>query len=397
MRFASAVTTATAPRAALEELEAALRPGLGGAAPDLAFLFVTPHHRAAYGALLEQVHARLAPRALVGCTAAGVIGGGREVEGRPAISLTVAALPDVAVHTFHVDGDDLPDQDAGPAAWVARLGVPPAGEGGRAGGASFVVLVDPASLDPHGLLEGLDYAWPGSVKTGGLASGRREDPLFLDGRQVASGAVGVALAGDVALDAVVAQGCRPIGEPMTVTRCRMNLLEAVDDRPPLEVLGELYETLEEGDRELVQRALHLGIASTALGPADGPRDFLVRNVVGADPERGALAVGALLRKGQTVRFHVRDAATAAEDVTGLLGRYRPATPPAGALLFSCTGRGRGLYGRPDHDADAFRAAVGPVPLGGFFCGGEIGPISGATHLHGYTSVFGVVRPASRAP
>lgn len=389
MQFASAATTTTAPHAALDELEQAVRQGLGaGAAVDLLLLFVTPHHRAHYAELVSQLHTRLRPRVLLGCAAAGVIGGGREVETRPAISITAGVLPDVALHPFHVEGEDLPDQDAGPGEWAARLGIPTS----ATSLAGFILLSDPSSMDPRALLEGLDFTWPGSLKVGGLASGRRDDPLFLDRRLVPSGTVGVALGGAVALDAVVAQGCRPIGEPMTVTKCRMNLLEAVDGRPPLEVLGELYEELAESDRELVQRALHIGVAATALGSPDAPRDWLVRNVVGADPERGAVAVGTLLRQGQTVRFHVRDAATAAEDVTGLLSAYAPATPPAGALLFSCTGRGRGLFGKPDHDAGAFKGRLGEVPLGGFFCAGEIGPIGGETHLHGYTSSFAIFRP-----
>ena len=127
-----------------------------------------------------------------------------------------------------------------------------------------------------------------------------------------------------------------------------------------------------------------------------PGDFLIRNVLGADPQSGALAIGERLRRGQTVQFHVRDARTSAEDLDSLLGRF--ASTPAsadlrGALLFSCLGRGVNLYGRPDHDTDLFRVHLGALPLGGFFCNGQIGPVSGATHLHGFTSSFGLFRPA----
>ncbi len=403
MRWASALVQELELRPALDAAEQALRAKLGDARPDLLVVFASPHLRAHFERLPEALHERFAPGALVGCVGAGVIGGGEEVEQRPALSITAAVLPRVEVRTFHVDAGDLPDLDAGPGGWRELAGVQPVPT------PHFVLLADGWSFDPRDLLQGLDFAFPASVKIGGLASGRRGDPLFLDRRVVAQGAVGVALQGDVAVDAVVAQGCRPIGPALTVTRCKDHVLEEVlpaedrgespgwvDPRKPLEVLSELYETLPPEDQELLQHSLHIGVASTTLQEPTNRGDYLIRNVMGADPERGAVAVGALLRPGQTVRFHLRDASTADQDLRGMLDGYRgrgPATPPAGALLFSCTGRGRHLFGAPNHDSAAFRRALGDVPLGGFFCGGEIGPVGDATHLHGYTSSFGIFRPA----
>jgi small ligand-binding sensory domain FIST len=367
------------------------RPDEGDRRPllDLALLFVSPHHRGGYEDVLTRVHDRLGPRTLLGCTAAGVIGGGQEVEQRPAIALVGASLPGVALRTFHVEDEDLPTPDAGPAAWIGAAPSPTP---------NLIVLADPSTMDPRELLQGIDFAYPGSVTVGGLASGRRADPLFLDRGLVTGGAVGVALQGDIVVDTVVAQGCRAIGEAMTVTRCHHNIIEAVDDKPPLEVLGELFEELPERDKELLQTSLHIGVASTGLLGEDRPHDWLIRNVIGADPQRGALAVGALLRPGQRVRFHLRDAQAAGDDLESLLGRYAsspPGTAPRGALLFSCTGRGRTLYGRGNHDSDALGRHLGAtLPVGGFFCGGEIGPIGGATHLHGYTSAFAIFREAS---
>lgn len=405
MRWASAVVQELELRPALDGVERALRAALGDARPDLLVVFASPHLRPHFGELPEALHQRFAPQALVGCVGAGVIGGGQEVEQRPALSVTAAVLPRVEVRTFHVDAGDLPDLDAGPGGWRELTGVQPVPA------PHFVLLADGWSFDPRDLLQGLDFAFPASVKIGGLASGRRGDPLFVDRRAVPRGAVGVALQGDVAVDAVVAQGCRAIGPTLTVTRCNEHVLEEVvpaadadgeplsggwqDGRKPLELLSELYEALPAEDQELLQHALHLGVASTTLQGPTGRGDYLIRNVMGADPERGALAVGALLRPGQTVRFHLRDAAAADADLRGLLDGYRgrgPATPPAGALLFSCTGRGRHLFGAANHDSTAFRRALGAVPLGGFFCGGEIGPVGDATHLHGYTSSFGIFRP-----
>lgn len=388
MRWASALVQELELRPALDAVERALRPRLGDARPDLVVVFASPHLRPLFERLPGELHERLSPRALVGCVGAGVIGDGQEVEQRPALSVTAAVLPRVELRTFHVGAGDLPDLDRGPGRWRDLVGVAPAPA------PHFVLLCDGASFDPRDLLQGLDFAYPGGVTIGGLASGRRGDPLFVDRGLVAQGAVGLALQGDVVVDAVVAQGCRGVGAPMTVTRCRDHVLEEVDGRPPLEVLAELYDALPPEDQELLQHALHLGIASTSLTEPTGRGDYLIRNVVGADPERGVLAVGALLRPGQTVRFFLRDAAAADEDLREHLDAYRgrrPA-PPAGALLFSCTGRGRHLFGAANHDSAALRRALGDVPLGGFFCGGEIGPVGDATHLHGYTSAFGLFRP-----
>jgi small ligand-binding sensory domain FIST len=394
MRWASALSQAGELSPALDQVERALRGRLGDATPDLVVVFASPHLRSSFGRLPTELLARLGPKVVVGCVGAGVIGDGQEVEQRPALAVTAAVLPRVELRAFAVEAPDLPDLDRGPGGWHELTGDPPAPP------PHFVLLADGWSFDPRALLEGLDFAYPQGVKIGGLASGRRGDPLFLCGEGggpglVASGAVGVALAGDVTVDAVVAQGCRPIGEPLTVTRCHDHVLEEVDGRPPLEVLSEIYEALAPGDQELLQHSLHLGIASTALSEPTGRGDFLIRNVMGADPERGVIAVGALLRPGQTVRFYLRDASAAEEDLTDHLVAYRDrarASAPAGALLFSCTGRGRHLFGEPNHDSAAFRRALGDVPLGGFFCGGEIGPVGDATHLHGYTSSFGIFRP-----
>lgn len=388
MQWASALVQEVELRPAVEAAEKALRARLGDARPDLLLVFASAHLRPLFSRLPEELALRLQPRSLIGCVGAGVIGEGREVEQRPALSVIAAVLPGVELRPFHVEAEDLPDLDHGPAGWQELVGVPPAPA------PQFILLADGASFDPRSLLEGLDFAYPGSVTIGGLASGRRGDPLFFGRGLVASGAVGVALQGNIAVDTVVAQGCRPIGEALTVTRCKDHVLEEVDGRPPLEVLSELYEGLSPADQELLQHSLHIGVASTALSEP-GKGDFLIRNVMGADPERGVLAVGALLRRGQTVRFHLRDAAAADEDLQGLLAGYRDRPreqAPAGALLFSCTGRGRHLFGAPNHDSDAFRKALGDVPLGGFFCGGEIGPVGDATHLHGYTSSFGIFRP-----
>jgi small ligand-binding sensory domain FIST len=285
----------------------------------------------------------------------------------------------------------LPDLDGPPEAWERLVGVRPHDE------PQFVLLADPFSGHPQALLAGLDYAFPSSPKIGGLASGAASpgmNALFLDDGVFSEGTVGVAMSGDVAIDTVVAQGCHPIGELMRVTGCRGNLLYELDGRPAFEVLRELFATLDERDRRLASMALFVGVLMDEFSNEPQVGDFLIRNLIGVDPSRGAVAIGESLQDGMRLRFHVRDAQTSAQDLHTMLGSYEktPSGPVSGALLFSCLGRGEGLYGRPNFDTGVFREYLGDVPVGGFFCNGEIGPVSGSTFLHGYTSSFGLFRP-----
>jgi small ligand-binding sensory domain FIST len=216
--------------------------------------------------------------------------------------------------------------------------------------------------------------------------------LWLDGAAFARGAVGVALSGAIAVDTLVAQGCRPVGRPMLINRGRRNLVLELDGRSPVAVLRELYESLTGRDRELFQHSLFIGLEMRGEQVEFQPGELLVRNLLGVDPEQGTLAIAAPARPWQVVQFLLRDARTAAEDLGALLDRYRAGrAQPRGALLFSCLGRGMHLYGRADHDTDLFRERLGPIPLGGFFCNGEIGPVGGTTFVHGYTSSFGLFR------
>ena len=214
--------------------------------------------------------------------------------------------------------------------------------------------------------------------------------------------IGAVLSGDIEVDSVVAQGCRPIGEPLLITACDGNVPLELDEEPPLKVLERVYDTIPPRDQELVKSSLFLGVVMDSTLSNYNRGDFLIRNIVGADPEKGILAVGTDLREGQTVQFHLRDAQTSAEDLDLMLASYAAGlkgSPPggdeggaAGSLLFSCLGRGGYLYGTPDHDTLAFQKKLGNIPVGGFFCNGEVGPVKNSTYLHGYTSCFGIFRP-----
>jgi small ligand-binding sensory domain FIST len=224
--------------------------------------------------------------------------------------------------------------------------------------------------------------------------------MVLGGEVHRGGAVGVAFSGDLAVETIIAQGCRPIGKPMLVTSCRGCILQELDQRKPLQVLGELYDAAGPRDRKLMHSSLFVGLDMREERVEYDPGELLVRNILGADEEGGTLAIGAGLRPLQVVQFVLRDASTAEEELRRLLGDHRRAlggARPAGALFFFCMGRGAGLFGRPDHDTGLLEAELGPVPLGGFFCNGEIGPVSGRTFLHGYTSAFALFYPVAAAP
>ena len=377
--------------AALDECVASISAQFDATAVDFVAVFTSRHDPQA-NSLAAALSERFPNAVVIGCSGSGVIGLGREEEEASALSLTAGVMPGVALSTFHVRRDELPSPDAPPDAWHALLGVPPDV------GPDFIVLAEPFTMDGDALLAGLDYAYPGAVKVGGLASGGGRfstHSLVLNGAMHREGAVGVALSGNVVIDSVVAQGCRPIGSPMHVTDAEQNMIEALDGMPPMECLQNIYTAASPRDQGLMRHNLFMGIAMDPLALSDAADGFLIRNVLGINQETGALAVGALVREGQLVQFHVRDAQTSGEDLQHSLASYLDAAgerTAAGALMFSCTGRGLYLYGKPDHDTDIFRDVVGGLPLGGFFCNGEIGPVAGTTYLHGYTSSFALFRP-----
>ncbi len=392
MKWSSAVSEKFSLAEAVEECGRQLHDGLDGMEPDLIIAFVSSHHAVEYDILPQLVRENLADSLLIGCSGGGIIGAGREVEQRPGFALTAAVLPDVQLKPFRIGEDALPDGDAPPDQWEAMVGVK------NEAGPQFVLLADPFSTRGEQLLMGLDYGFPDAVKIGGLASGANQpggNSLYLGETTYDSGAVGLALSGNIAVDSVVAQGCRPIGEPMQVTSCRRNFLLGLDGRTPFEVLKEVFQGLDERDRELTQNSLFVGVVMDPFNDSPQLGDFLIRNIVGIDAQKGVISVGEMLKEGQTVQFHLRDSQTSSQDLGAMLEKYVSGHKPqanSGALLFQCLGRGAFLYGRADHDTDMFREKVGAVPLTGFFCNGEIGPVGGSTFLHGYTSSFGIFKP-----
>lgn len=392
MQWITALSEAKTLDRAVEETVAAVQQSLGQEKPDLCLVFVSNTFLSEYDTLATKLQTALGPRVLLGCSGGGIIGDGREIERHPALSITAAVLPDVTLTPFRIADSLLPDLDASPRVWHTMVGTSPVEQ------SHFIVFADPYSIRTENLLMGLDYAYPKSVKVGGLASGATqpgENALFFNTVCYRTGAIGLALSGNITLDALVAQGCRPIGKTYRVTKCDRNILMELDGQPPLHILRDLYTTLDTRDQYLLQHALFLGLVMDPLKSHFTQGDFLIRNIVGLDAEKGILAVGALLREGQLVQFHLRDAQTSTEDLEHVLAAYQTRTghdQVAGALLFSCLGRGEYLYGTPSHDTQLFQRKWNGVPMGGFFCNGEIGPVGGTTYLHGYTSCFALFRP-----
>lgn len=373
--------------AARAALDAALAP-LGGRPADLVFLFVSPQHEDEQRAIIDVATERVEGATVLGCSAGGVIGAHREIEDAPAVVAWAASLPGIGVQPFRltfqreddhaiIEGlEDLPSPADEPV---------------------MVMLADPFSFPADVLLDHLNDTHAGIPIVGGMASGGLEagrNSLYFNDEILRDGAVGAILTGG-GMTTVVSQGCRPVGRTYAVTRAERNVLFEMGGAPAMTRIEELYAESTDRDQLLIRRGLHVGSAITETKPELGRGDFLVRNVVGVDQDTGAIAISDVVEVGRTVQFQVRDAESAREDLRVVLERERSARPSdvAGALLFSCNGRGSALFGQPDHDVNAVRRAFGDVPVAGFFAAGEIGPVAGRNFLHGFTASILLFRGA----
>lgn len=399
MKWVTSLSTKISLEAAVQDLANQVLATLGDRSLDLGFLFVSTAFASDYPRLLPLLAEYLPIKKLIGCSGGGIIGGAREFEDKPAITLLVGHLPDSACHIFHLDDDQLPDLDSPPDRWEKITGVDPAVD------PNFVLVGDPFSFPINDLIQGLDFAYPSSVKVGGLASsgGMGANALFCFYEEnkyklYRTGLLGVALWGDVTIDPVVAQGCRPIGKIFQVSECERNLILGLEGKPPLSLLQDTVSELSQSDRELAQHSLFIGVVMNEFKSDPSQGDFLIRNIIGVDPRSGAIAVGDRMRPGQRIQLHLRDSKASAEDLQTALNNYSnqlsleaPNATPAAALMFSCMGRGERLYNKPNFDSQLLQQHIGLIPFSGFFCSGEIGPVGGTTFLHGYTSVFGILR------
>ncbi len=379
MRFASAGNQVHNTRHAVGEAVASIEKQLGGTTPDLVFVFASPHHTMDPGVgrlLFDAVKSRV----LIGCTAESVAANGHEYENGPSIAVWAASLPGCGVDAFHIAFERTQDG-------LLATGAPSSDVVAPESRAAFL-LGDPFSCSVDSLLAHFSTEFPGLPVLGGMASGASapgENRLFLNDGEYDHGSVGVVIGGPVAIRSVVSQGCRPIGKPFVVTRANRNMLVELGGRPALEQLNTLYRDSLPTDQQLIQRGVHVGLAMSEYKESFNRGDFLIANVIGADRESGALALGNLIRTGQTMQFHVRDASTADEDLRSLLASSLEAGPAAGGLLFSCNGRGTRMFSAPHHDANAIQDVAGSIPLAGFFAQGELGPVAGQNYIHGFTA------------
>jgi small ligand-binding sensory domain FIST len=362
--------------------------GLGGAPADLAVVFASGSHLVAPEAMLEGIHAVLSPESLVGCGAGGVLGSGRELESGTALVVWAAAFGDGGAATaFHATLTEdesehrlvgIPDLDAS---------------------SGMLMLSDPYSFPTDAVLESLAEHAPTVPVLGGLASGRTsadEGALFFGDSVVDSGAVGVSLEG-VEMLPCVSQGAAPLGREVTITASEGNVIHELAGRPALQTVEQIISELSPRERGLVAGGLLIGVVIDGGKPEYEQGDFLVRGVLGADSQSGALVVGTQVAPGQVVRLHARDARSADEDLHQALKLRVEALAgerPAGALVFSCNGRGSAMFGIADHDVEAIERELRGAPAAGFFAAGEIGPVGGRSFLHGFTATLAVFPRAS---
>jgi small ligand-binding sensory domain FIST len=343
----------------------------------IAFLFVSPDYEDSLKDIVElvQIHARCP--VVVGCSAGGFVGIGREEEEAQGFSMLVLRLPHAEVCTL-----ELPRASEG-GGWDR------AKRWNQDGCTGWIVLGNPVPVDENWMTGWNDVI--GNTPTyGGLASGsfRAEELFIFNGKSVSrEAAIAIGFRGGVKLSGIVSQGCRPIGEPLTITKADNNLIHQLASRNAYDQLQAAFQSLPEMLRERAQGNILVGLAMTEYVEDFHTGDFLVRSILGGDPTNGILAVGAMPRVGQTLQFQLRDREAAHEELRDMLAELAEelGRNPFGALLFACAGRGKNLFGTPHHDAAQFEDAFGQVPLAGYFCNGEIGSVGSKAYLHGFTA------------
>ena len=360
----------------------------GAATPDLGLVFIDSRFAEHYGDVLARLRKATGVQNLVGASGEAVIGPGVEAQIEPAVSFLGVSLPGLEATTIPMP---------------ANTPIEPALERVAAAGArAWLIFADPFSVDSESLVKAIEARVSDQPLLGGLASShdmRGGAAVFAGGKVQAGGTVLVGLKGDFNLHSIVAQGAEPIGQPWTVTACEGNVVRELGSRPALEVLQDTLASLDAETRARAQRNLLVGLAMDEYRHQHGRGDFLIRNIMGGDRESGAISVNAVPRVGQTFQFQFRDAGAADDDLRAhlqiLKQRLLPGETVVGAVLCACNGRGQGLFGLPNHDAQALADALGPVPTAGMFASGEIGPVAGTTFLHGFTASIALMTARAR--
>ena len=351
---------------------------------SLGLVFMTPRFFPYAKQVLEilRVHAHIP--LLAGCSSTGLIVGESEIEDGAGVALALYALPGGKLEGVYFNQPQV-EESNGAGFWRMETGVEPERTNG------WLAFIDPFHLDAESWLRGWNEAYAPLPVFGGLASGVFNDQttqVYLNGDAYEEGGVAISVGGNVKLTGVISQGCTPIGETWTLTRVEQNLIHQIGNRPAYAVLADTVNKMSAEEQRKVRGNLFIGLVVNEYAEDFHRGDFLVRNLLGGDPNSGVLAVGAMPRAGQTMQFQRRDARAASEDMSELLGRAHDKLASAtiyGGCLCCCNGRGKHLFGRPNHDAQLVQQRFGGIGLAGFFCNGEIGPVADKNFLHGYTA------------
>ncbi len=378
-RFLSTLSARPSPAEAVRDLCAQVDVA---APPDLALVFFSAQFVPRAEELQRLLREAFAPALLAGVSAESVLATGREVERAPAVSLMLAWLPGVSLLARRYHSEDWNRmvstrqalEEALPVYQETRL---------------LLLFGDPFSTPMSGLLDALNEYYPGLPAAGGMASAAAMpggNRLLCNGETAARGLVALAFSGDVRVDTLLSQGCRPVGEPLRVTLAHRNVILRLENQPAAAQLQEVIEALPEETRRRLGQGLFIGRATNPQRETFGRGDFVIRPIIGLDQRSGAIALGDFVRSGDVVQFFLRDAETAREDLELLLLPHSFRPPPAGALLFPCNGRGTRLYDHPDGDIRILHDYLGAdLPVGGFFGAGEIGAADDKNFLHGHAA------------
>lgn len=368
----------------LQQWAESLRAQLAAPQVSLGLVFMSPRFFPYSKQILEilRVHARIP--LLAGCSGQSLIVGGEEIEDNAGLSLALYSLPGADLKAFHFSQEQIEEAN-GPGYWRLETGIEPEQTNG------WLAFLDPFHVDSEAWIQSWNEAYAPLPVLGGLASGVFQDQttqVYLNGDVFEEGGITISIGGDVKLAGVISQGCTPIGETWTLTKVERNFIQEIGNRRAHDVLAETFNNLSPEDKRKAQGNLFIGLVINEYLEDFHRGDFLVRPLIGADPNSGVVAVGAMPRPGQTIQFQRRDATAATEDMDELLERAKKQIGEAkiyGGCLCSCNGRGRGLFGAPNHDAHMVQERFGPLGIAGFFCNGEIGPIGEKNFVHGFTA------------
>jgi small ligand-binding sensory domain FIST len=355
-----------------------------GCNPSLALVFVSSDYRPHLEDFLELLQLHCHAALLLGGSAWGLVGSGMEAESSTGFSLLLLSLPNTRLSPVTFNEQQADDYTS--AQWRNHAGE-------AADSEAWLFLGNPVKMGAELWLKNWSAAFPGVRVLGGLLSGGEQDEeiFAFHNRQPVEAGLVLGLKGGFKLHLILGQGCRPIGEPHAITGAEENVLTSIGSMPAYERLSESIEGLSKEERRTVGRNLFAGFAADEYRDDFQTGDFLIRNVLGTDPESGTVELAAYPRVGQTFQFQLRDPASAHEELEHQIElKAREGIRPVACAAFVCRGRGENLFGRPNHDVEAIGRRFGPLPTTGLFCNGEVGPVGQSNFVHGYTAAIGLL-------